>query len=74
MEKTRNYKRENCQGKVRRTILNNDSFGITLNGVHAFEWTIDVLNKKTNAIKSYIYPNRIAALKAISMIKRQYAY
>lgn len=68
----RNYHRDNCSGKVRRTILTTKTHSIVLVGIHAFEWSIIVSNKLTASIKSYVYPNRKAAEKDIPRIKRHY--
>jgi len=68
----RNYHRDNCSGKIRRTILATKEIKIILCGIHAFEWSIDITNMVTGNVKSYIYPNRKAALKDIPRVKRHY--
>ena len=68
----KNYNRENCQGKIRRIILDNKFHNVALIGIHAFEYEICISNKTTGSVKSFIYPNRTAAIKDISRIKGQY--
>lgn len=65
----RKYNRKNCCGCLRGQFTDQYGRTITIGGVHAFEYFIEV--RTTTRITVYYYPNGKDARKAFNGFKRK---
>lgn len=66
----KNYNRTNCTGTIRGTFTDKYSRTITISGVHAFEYTIEIVTI-TKAVTTERYKNGKTARKRFNELKRK---
>lgn len=55
------FHKENCQNCIRRSVIDPIGRRVVLSGIHAFEWSISVIEE--NRITTMTYPTRVKAIK-----------
>lgn len=69
MKKQRTFHKDNCESKVRKVALDINGDTIVLTGTHAFDWSVNVVNKRKATIVCFSFSKRKKAMKEYNRLK-----
>lgn len=59
----KHFNKSHCTNKVRQSTIDFMGRQVVLTGIHAFEWSITIIDLTNRSITTTIYRNRVEATK-----------